>query len=91
MSKNTGGAPGLSIISAKFSKKIEMSLMLYLGAWGKMIHEKNLKQKSRDNVPTIYILAVLAERAETMHSFKVLVSRSLMYFHFYSNFCISFE
>ncbi len=27
-----------------------MSLMLFSGAWGKMIHEKNLKQKSRDTV-----------------------------------------
>ncbi len=25
--------------------------MLFSGAWGKMIHEKNLKQKSRDTVP----------------------------------------
>ncbi len=27
-----------------------MNLMLFLEAWGKMIHEKNLKQKSRDTV-----------------------------------------
>jgi hypothetical protein len=27
-----------------FSKKFEKTLMLFLGAWGKMIHEKNLKQ-----------------------------------------------
>jgi hypothetical protein len=27
------------------SKKIEMTLTLFSGAWGKMIHEKNLKQK----------------------------------------------
>ncbi len=25
--------------------------MLFSGKWGKMIHEKNLKQKSRDTVP----------------------------------------
>jgi hypothetical protein len=25
--------------------------MLFKGAWGKMIHEKNLKQKSCDTVP----------------------------------------
>ncbi len=31
-------------------KKIEMTLVLVSGAWGK-IHEKNLKQKSRDTVP----------------------------------------
>jgi hypothetical protein len=28
-----------------------MTLMLFLGAWGKMIHEINLKQKTRDTVP----------------------------------------
>jgi hypothetical protein len=27
--------------------------MLFSGAWGKMIHENNLKQKSRDTVPII--------------------------------------
>jgi hypothetical protein len=29
----------------EFSKKIKMTLMLFSGAWGKVIHEKNLKQK----------------------------------------------
>jgi hypothetical protein len=29
----------------EFSKKFKMTLMLFLGAWGKMIYEKNLKQK----------------------------------------------
>jgi hypothetical protein len=29
----------------QFSKKFEMILMLLSGAWGKVIHEKNLKQK----------------------------------------------
>jgi hypothetical protein len=29
----------------KFRKKFEMTLMLFLGAWGKMIHETNKKQK----------------------------------------------
>ncbi len=38
-------------ISPRTSKKFEMNLMLFSGAWGKVIHEKNLKQKSRDNVP----------------------------------------
>ncbi len=27
----------------EFSKKFEMTVMLYLGAWGKLIHEKNQK------------------------------------------------
>ncbi len=29
----------------EFSKKFEMILMLFSEAWGKVIHEKNLKQK----------------------------------------------
>jgi hypothetical protein len=29
----------------EFSKKFEMILVLFSGAWEKMIHEKNLKQK----------------------------------------------
>jgi hypothetical protein len=29
--------------------------MLFSGAWGKLIHEKNLKQKSRDTVPLILL------------------------------------
>ncbi len=29
----------------EFSKKFQMILMLLSGAWGKVIHEKNLKQK----------------------------------------------
>ncbi len=37
----------------KFSNKFEMTLMLFSGSWGKMIHEKNLKQKSLDTVPLI--------------------------------------
>jgi hypothetical protein len=38
---DTGGAPCLR----EFSKKFEMILMLLSGAWRKVIHEKNLKQK----------------------------------------------
>jgi hypothetical protein len=29
----------------EFSKKFEMNLLFFSGAWGKVIHEKNLKQK----------------------------------------------
>jgi hypothetical protein len=29
----------------EFSKKIETALMVYSGAWGKLIHEKNQKSK----------------------------------------------
>jgi hypothetical protein len=32
-------------ISANFQQKSEMTLMLFSGAWGKMIHDKNLKQQ----------------------------------------------
>jgi hypothetical protein len=35
----------------EFSKKFETVLMEYSGAGGKLIHEKNQKQKSRDTVP----------------------------------------
>jgi hypothetical protein len=40
-----GGAPWLANISGgrEFSEKFEMTL--FSVAWGKMIHEKNLKQK----------------------------------------------
>ncbi len=49
---DTGGAPWLANISANFRKKFELILMLFSEAWGKVIHEKNLKQKSRDTVPS---------------------------------------
>ncbi len=29
----------------EFSKKLEMALLVYSGAWEKLIHEKNLKYK----------------------------------------------
>ncbi len=41
---DTGGAPRLANI-CEFSKKFEITLMLFSGAWGKVIHENNLKQK----------------------------------------------
>ncbi len=31
-------------ISPRIFEKFEMTLLLFLGAWGKMIREKNLKQ-----------------------------------------------
>jgi hypothetical protein len=37
---DTGGAHSLANISANFSGKFEMTLMLLSGAWRKMIHEK---------------------------------------------------
>jgi hypothetical protein len=35
-------------ISPQIFKIMEMTLILFSGAWGKMIHEKKLKQKSCD-------------------------------------------
>jgi hypothetical protein len=40
----TGLPPSLANISGN-KKKNEMTLMFFSGAWGKMIHEKNRKQK----------------------------------------------
>jgi hypothetical protein len=41
----------------EFSKKFDAALMKYSGVWGKLIHEKNLKSKSRDTVSLFkYIL-----------------------------------
>jgi hypothetical protein len=42
---DTGGAPRPCEYLCEFSEKFEMILMLLSGAWGKVIHEKNLKQK----------------------------------------------
>jgi hypothetical protein len=38
-------------ISANFPKKLETALMVYSGAWGKLIHEKNRSRKSRGTLP----------------------------------------
>jgi hypothetical protein len=32
------------------ANKFKMTLVLFSGAWGEMIYEKNLKQKSRDTL-----------------------------------------
>ncbi len=48
---DTGGAPWLANISANFWKNLKTILMLFSGAWGKMmIHEKTCCKKSRDIV-----------------------------------------
>ena len=36
----------------KFSKKFEMALMVYSGAWGKLIHEKKPEAK---NLVTLFL------------------------------------
>ncbi len=39
----------------EFSKKFKTALMVYSGAWGKLIHEKKTRsRKSRDTVPLSY-------------------------------------
>ncbi len=38
-------------ISPRIFEKIETALMVYSGAWGKLIHEKTRSRKSRDTVP----------------------------------------
>jgi hypothetical protein len=43
---DTGGAPWLGEYLHDFSKKFEMTLMLFLGARGKMIHEKISEAKN---------------------------------------------
>ena len=42
---DTGGQPWAANISENFLKKFETALKVYSGAWGKLIHEKNHKQK----------------------------------------------
>ncbi len=45
-SNDTGGAPSLSCeYPWEFSKNFETALIVYSGAWGKLIHEKNQKSK----------------------------------------------
>ncbi len=42
----TGGAPWFANISENLKKKFETVLLGYSGAGGKLIHEKNQKQKN---------------------------------------------
>ncbi len=43
----------------EFSKKFEMTLVLFSGAWGKVIHEKNPKQKISWHCPLSKILYIV--------------------------------
>jgi hypothetical protein len=36
-------------------EKLETALIVYSGAWGELIHEKNRSQKSRDTVPLMIV------------------------------------
>jgi hypothetical protein len=38
-------------ISPRIIEKFETVLMVYSGAWGKLIHEKTRSRKSRDTIP----------------------------------------
>ena len=42
----------------EFSKKFETALMVYSGAWGKLIHEKNQKSKISWHCPFKYFIYV---------------------------------
>jgi hypothetical protein len=51
-----------------------MTLMLLSEAWGKMNHEKNQKQKSRDTVPLSVFLTMLDSRPGTGDVFTYMQS-----------------
>jgi hypothetical protein len=53
---DTGGGPWLANISTNIRKKFEMTLMPLSEAWGKMIHEKNQKQKISRHCPLTWAL-----------------------------------
>ncbi len=46
----------------EFLKKLETALMVYSGAWGKLIHEKTRSLKSRDTVPLTLTLPAGRDR-----------------------------
>ncbi len=58
---NTGGAPWAANISTNFQKKFEMALMVYSGAWGKLLFASiffinHLPQAPDTNIRVIYYL-----------------------------------
>ncbi len=57
---DTGGAPWFANISTCFWTKFRMILMLFSEDWGKMIHEKNLKQKISWHCPLNKYLSCLS-------------------------------
>jgi hypothetical protein len=48
------GKPSAANISANFRKKFETALMVYSGAWGKLIHEKKTEVENRVTVPLYF-------------------------------------
>ncbi len=53
---DTGDKHSFAIISANFRKKFEMVLMVYSGARGTLIYEKNLKSKFSCQTPFNFFL-----------------------------------
>jgi hypothetical protein len=46
---DTSGAPLLA--TPRICEKFQITLMIFLGAWGKRIHEKTCSKRSSDTVP----------------------------------------
>jgi hypothetical protein len=64
----------------EFSKNFEMILMLFSGAWGKVNHEKNLKQKISWHCP--FKRVVLKEFSNLLSNF---IEAKFWFWCFYSN------
>jgi hypothetical protein len=60
----------------EFAKNFEMALMLFSGAWTKMIHERNLKQKVSWHCPFKYNIYYFAGSLTSMR--LILRSRSIV-------------
>ncbi len=52
----------------EFSKKFDMILMLLSGTWGKVIHEKNLKQKISWHCPFKQLFSICSTFTEVLKS-----------------------
>ncbi len=52
---DTGGAHWAANISANVKRKSKTALMVYSGAWGKLIHKKTRSRKSRGTVPLSFV------------------------------------
>jgi hypothetical protein len=48
-------------ISQRICKKFKTALMVYSGAWGKLIHKKTTCQKSRGTVPLSFLYSKYLE------------------------------
>ncbi len=71
----TGGAPWLANISANFRKNLEWLLNYFFsGAWGKVIHEKNLKQKISWHCPFEEIIKIASVSGQYQNLREVCVT-----------------